>query len=130
MEPHTIYSWERLPEYVATQEYSRCLGRVLASLPPLLARRATTPLTMAAVWLGAGIAASNADLPPGEDLPPEERARFRAHSLRGLRTSRRRLRRLQRWRLGDRNEIRRALDLLDQVESWIKAAPLRITQMN
>jgi hypothetical protein len=121
MDDDTIYSWESLPEYVATQEYSRCLGRILASLPPLLARRATNPLTLAAIWLGAGIAAVNADLPPGEELPPDERARFRARSLDGLRTSRRRLRRLHRWRLGDRQEIRRALDLLDQVEQWMNA---------
>lgn len=125
MQPHTAYSWEQLPEYIATQEYSRCLGRVLSSLPPLLAWRATEPLTTGAVWLGSGIAASNAELPPGEELPPEARSAFRERGLRGLRRSRRRLRRLQRWRVGDREELRRALDLLDQIERWIEAGPPR-----
>lgn len=125
MNTEVRYRWEDLPEYVAAQEYSRCLGRILASLPELLSRRATGPLTRAAVELGAGIAGANAELPPGEELAPAERAMFRARGLAGLRRSRRKLRRLKRWRLGDGHELRRALELLDQIESWIEAGPMR-----
>jgi hypothetical protein len=118
-----VYRWERLPEYVATQEYSRCLGRILASLPRLVTWCSAQPLTLAAVRLSAGIAGANAELAPWEELSPEERAAFRAQGLEGLRWSRRRLRRLQRWRLGDRRELRRALELLDEIENWIEAGP-------
>jgi hypothetical protein len=122
MEP-IMYSWERLPEYLAAQEYSRCLGRILASLPPRRARRAARPLTAAAVRLGAAIAGCNADLPPGEELSGEERAEFRRLGLDGLQESRHRLTRLDRRRDGDRTEIARALDLLDRIEMWMTAGP-------
>ena len=115
------YSWERLPEYQATQEYSRCLGRILASLPTRTARKAIGPLTTAALMLGAGIAGCNADVPPGEEMPPEERAEFRRQALDALRESRRRLRRFRDRRKGDQRELRRALDLLDQAEMWMTA---------
>ena len=120
MEP-IEYSWERLPEYRATQEYSRCLGRVLASLPRRTARKAVEPLTTAALMLGAGIAGCNAETPPGEELPAEERAEFRRQALDALRESRRRLRRFRDRRKGDPHEVRRALDLLDQAEMWMTA---------
>jgi hypothetical protein len=116
------YEWESLPEYIATQEYSRCLGRIIKSLPRR-ARLAVPPLTLAAVRLGTGIAGCNAEMPPGQELSPEERASFRSQSMEGLETSRRRIRRLQRRRLGDRAEIRHALELLDRIERWIQAGP-------
>ena len=31
-EPET-YTWETLPEYIAAMQYSRCVGRILRSLP-------------------------------------------------------------------------------------------------
>lgn len=117
----TVYSWERLPEYIATQEYSRCLGRVLASLPRRAARKFTDPLTLAAIQLAGGIVACHADLPPDVELSSEERAEFRRKGLRGLRESRRRLRKFRRRRLGDQAELERALSLLDRVEMWFTA---------
>ncbi len=123
MEAH-VYRWESLPEYVATQEYSRCLGRILASLPRVLAWGTARSLTLAAVRLGAGIAGANAELPPWEELLPEERTAFRDHGLQGLRWSRRRLQHIRRLRLGDRRELARALELLDQIENWIEVGPI------
>lgn len=116
------YSWERLPEVLAAQEYSRCLGRIIASLPPRTARRATTPLAIAALDMGVGIVGCNLDVPPGEEGPSaEERAVFRRQALDAVRESRRRIRRFRRRRKGDQEEVERALELLDQTEMWITA---------
>ena len=116
------YSWERLPEVIASQEYSRCLGRIFASLPERVARTSIHPLTAAAVRLGTGIVACNLDVPPGEeDLPPEEQAEFRRDALEALHESRRRIQRFRKRRQGDQEEVTRALELLDRTEMWMNA---------
>ena len=116
------YSWERLPEVIASQEYSRCLGRVFASLPDRIARKTVGPLTRAAVRLGTGIVACNLDIPPGEeDLRPEEQAEFRRDAIEALHESRRRIQRLRKRRHGDPDELVRALELLDRTEMWMNA---------
>lgn len=116
------YSWERLPEVIASQEYSRCLGRLFASLPRRVARKSIEPLTRAAVRLGAGIVACNLDVPPGEeDLPPEDQAEFRRDAMEALQESRRAIQRFRRRRHGDPDEIARALELLDRTEMWMNA---------
>lgn len=116
------YSWERLPEALAAQEYSRCLGRILASLPRRIARKAVQPLTAAAVQLGAGIVGLNLDVPPGEEEPsPEDRAEFRRQALEALEESRRGMQRFRARRHGDQDEVTRALELLDRTEMWLNA---------
>lgn len=116
------YSWERLPEVIASQEYSRCLGRIFSSLPERVARKSIHPLTAAAVRLGTGIVACNLDVPPGEeDLPLEEQAELRRDALEALHESRRRIQRFRKRRQGDQNEVTRALELLDRTEMWMNA---------
>jgi hypothetical protein len=118
------YSWERLPEYEATQTYSKCLGRIIASLPRRVARKVVRPLTLDAIRLATGIAGCNADVPPGgEELTVEERVMFRDQALEGLRASRRRMEKLLHRRVGDTAEVRTALHLLDRIENWINAGP-------
>lgn len=115
------YSWERLPEVLASQEYSRCLGRIFASLPKRIARKTIAPLTQAAVQMGASIVGCNLDTPPGEELSPEEVAEFRRDALDALRASRQGIQRLRRRRHGDQDEVLRALELLDRTEMWLTA---------
>lgn len=124
MDTTLVYDWERLPEYIATQEYSRVLGRIIASLPRRVARKHCAPLTRDAVRLATGIAGCNAEVPPGEELSPQERALFREQGLEGLRSSRQRIRAFQGRRRGAQDEIRHALELLDRIESWINAGPM------
>lgn len=123
------YSWERLPEVLASQEYSRCLGRIFASLPERIARKSVGPLTTAAVQMGASIVGCNLDTPPGEDLSPEERAEFRRDALEALEASREWIQRLRKRRHGDQDEVRRALELLDRTEMWINA-PTVVASVN
>ncbi len=125
-----VYPWESLPEHLAAQEYSRCLGRILASLPRRHARKAARPLAIAAVRIAAGITGANVDLPPGYEMPVEERAMFRQESLEGLDYSRQALRRFHKRRIGDRAQIRSALELLDQIERWINAGPMKVEDVH
>lgn len=118
------YSWERLPEYEATQTYSKCLGRIIASLPRRVARKVARALTLDAIRLATGIAGCNADAPPGAELSVEERVMFRDQGLEGLDASRRRMRKLLDRGVGDAAEIRRAVELLDRIEKWINAGPV------
>ena len=117
----TEYSWERLPEVVASQEYGRCVGRVLASLPRRLARRSVRPLTSAAVRLGTGIVGCNLDVPPGQELSVEERAEFWRQAAEALDESRRLMEALRRRRNGDQAEVLRALEALDRTEMWMRS---------
>lgn len=117
----TEYSWERLPEVIASQEYGRCVGRVLASLPRRLARRSIRPLTSAAVRLGAGIVGCNLDVPPGHELSAEERAEFWQQATEALDESRRLMEALRRRGKGDQDEVLRALEALDRTEMWMRA---------
>jgi hypothetical protein len=122
------YSWERLPEILAAQEYHQCLGRLVASLPDPVAYRATAPLADAALQLAIGLVGCNLDVPPGhEDLSAEERAEYRRCALDALRESRRRIERLRKRRHGDQDEIVRALELLDRTEMWITAPTAEAT---
>lgn len=120
-EPDT-YTWEALPEYIATMQYSRCLGRILRSLPRRVRKRWTEPLTCAAVVMGRGIVVLNADLPPGDRPSIEDQEMFRHSSLVALRWSRRALRVLRRARRVDRGQILAAAELLERVEAGVRSA--------
>ncbi len=116
-----LFFWETLPEYVATMQYSRCLGRVLASLPRRVRRRWGEPLSAAAVVIGGGIVGLNADLPADDRLPATEREAFRHRALFAIRWSRRGLRVLQRARRVNRAQITAARELLERIETGVRA---------
>lgn len=116
-----VYSWETLPEYIATQQYSRCLGRMLRSLPRRVRRRWKEPLTAAAVMVGGGIVLLNADVPPEERLRAVDREEARRGALLGVRFSRRALRVLRRARRVDRAQILAAAELLERIDGALRA---------
>lgn len=120
-EPET-YSWELLPEYIAAMQYSRCVGRILRSLPRRVRKRWAEPLTCGAIVMAGAIVVLNADLPPEERLPVHEQERFRANSLVALRWSRRALRVLGRARRVDRAQLLAASELLERVEAGVRSA--------
>ena len=125
MREPVLYSWETLPEYIAAMQYSRCLGRILKSLPRRVRRRWMAPLSAGAIVMAQGIVILNADVAPDERLDVEDQERFRAHSLLALRWSRRALRVLRRARRVDRGQIMAATELLERVESGVRAAEAR-----
>lgn len=117
-----LYTWETLPEYIAAMQYSRCLGRILRSLPRRVRKRWTEPLTCGAIVMAGGIVVLNADLPPEERPPVEEQERFRGNSLVAIRWSRRALRVLGRARRVDRAQLLAARELLERVEAGVRSA--------
>lgn len=122
MDHDTIYSWENLPEYIALQQYSRCLGRIFRSLSWRRRRRAIPTMTGAAILMAQGIAGFNADLPPGETITAREREVFRKGALVGLRDSREGLEKLAAARKVSRPDILVARELLERIESGIRGA--------
>lgn len=124
MSTERMYAWESYPEYVALQQFSRCLGRILASLPRRHQRRSGRVLLPAAVFMGQGIAGAHAELAPGEDIPLEDRERFQAIGLESLLVTRERLLRLKNRSLGSQADLLAALELLERVEAGLRSRPL------
>jgi hypothetical protein len=124
MSTDRMYAWERYPEYVALQQFSRCLGRILSSLPRRHQRRSGRILFPAAVFMAQGIAGAHAELRPGEEMPLAEREQFRSIGLESLTVSRERLLRLKSRSLGSQPELLVALELLERVESGLRTRPL------
>jgi hypothetical protein len=116
------FRWETLPEYIATQQYSRCLGRICASLPWWVRRRSMGPMTRAAIGIATGIVGFNADLPPDERLTRAEREAFRRFALAALDESRAGLAELARVRKVSRPDLTAALELLERIEAGVRAA--------
>jgi hypothetical protein len=125
MEPQAPYSWESLPEYVAAQQYSRCLGRVFRSLPFRVRVRVVRPMTRAAVLIAQGIAGFNADVPPGELMSARERESYRTRALVGIVASREGLEALREVRRASRPDLFAALELLERIESSVRGAEVR-----
>jgi hypothetical protein len=123
MDQDTIYGWERLPEYVALQQYGRCLGRILRSLPWRRRRRVAPTLTGAAILMAQGIAGFHAELPPDELVTPREREVFRTGALIGLRDSRAILEQLSTERKVSRPDLLVASELLERVEAGLRSTP-------
>jgi hypothetical protein len=124
MSTDRMYAWESYPEYMALQQFSRCLGRILSSLPQRHQRRSARILFPAAVFMAQGIAGAHAELRPGEQMPLAEREQFRSIGLESLTVSRARLLRLKSRSLGSRPDLLVALELLERVESGLRTRPL------
>lgn len=122
MDHDTIYSWERLPEYVALQQYSRCLGRIFRSLSWRRRRKAIPTMTGAAILMAQGIAGFNADLPPDQPITAREREVFRKGALVGLRDSREGLEELAAVRKVSRPDVFVARELLERIEAGLRSA--------
>jgi len=122
MENDAIYAWESLPEYLAAQQYSRCLGRIFRSLPWWVRLRAITPMTRAAVAIGVGITGFNAEVPPSERMTTAEREAFRRVALQGLAASREGLEWLSRVRRASKADILVAGELIERIEASVRAA--------
>jgi hypothetical protein len=117
------YAWERYPENIALQQYSRCLGRVVASLPRRLRRIMTKPLIQAATLSGIGLAGAHAELKPGESSRAE-REEFLQLAFTSIEHSRKGLLLLKEARKGDAAGLTAALELLERVEAGLRARPL------
>lgn len=124
MEQDVVYEWEKLPEYIATQQYSRCLGRIFRSLPWMVRRRVMRPMTSYAIQIAVGISGFNAELPPSEPLPPAEREAFRKRALEHIRLSREGLEPLKHVRRASRPDLMAANELLDRIDERMRAAEL------
>jgi hypothetical protein len=124
MRTDRMYTWESYPEYIALQQFSRCLGRILCSLPRRHQRRSGRILLPAAVFMAQGIAGAHAELRPGEEMALSEREQFRSIGLESLDASRERLLRLRSRSLGSQADLLVALELLERVEAGLRTRPL------
>lgn len=122
MDQEAVYRWETLPEYVATQQYSRCLGRIFRSLPRRVRGKVLEPMTGAAILMSQGIAGFNAEVPPSERMTAGEREAFRRRALMGIRWSRRGLALLKDVRRVSRPDLTAAGELLERIESGVRSA--------
>lgn len=125
MDHGTPYSWERRPEYVAAQQYGRCLGRIFRSLPRRVRRRVAPSMTGAALLIAQGIAGFNAELPPWEHLSARDREVFRARALEGIRVSRAELESLRSVRRVSRADLTAAEELMERIEEGVNSADVR-----
>jgi hypothetical protein len=125
MKPDTIlYPWESFPEYIATQQYSRCMGRIIASLPKSARRRAQKPLVECAVLIAQGIAGAHAETPSAQAYTRSDREVFRDAALASLSVSRMCLNALRGEGHGSPADMFAALELLERVESGLRSRPL------
>lgn len=113
------YTWEEFPEYQATQQLSRCIGRILVSLPRGTRRAIGRTLVRAPMLIAQGIAGASADMPAGEVMTINERETFRRGALAGIHVLRDALRVLKAERLGSIPDLLAALELVDRIESWV-----------
>jgi hypothetical protein len=124
MSTSETYAWESYPEYVALQQFSRCLGRILASLPGRQRRRDGGILVPAAVFMAQGIAGAHADSGPDEVVRVEDREEFRQIGLESAKLSRDLLVRIKTRRRVSRPDVLAALELLERVESGLSTRPI------
>jgi hypothetical protein len=116
------YSWESYPEYIALQQYGRCLGAVLSSAPPRLRRIAAPPLIRAAVLISTSIALAHME-GDGDGAPDHEvRDEFRRTALECLELSRCGLTAIA--RRVSRPHLTAAFELLERVEAGLRERPL------
>ncbi|HEX6307972.1 MAG TPA: hypothetical protein VFZ69_07280 [Longimicrobiales bacterium] len=114
-----VPAWERLPEYRATQQLARSIGRILMSLPPRARRITGRALIRAPLLIARGIAGANAELPPGLGLTREERDEYLRCALDALELLRGLLRMLRGERLGSQPDLLVGLELLERIEQGL-----------
>lgn len=119
-----VYAWESFPEYVAVQQYSRCLGRILVSLPARQRRRAMKPMIHAAKVMGMAIAGAHAQPSPTGQPSDEERQEFRDIGLEAVAATREGLQILKDAGLGRSADMAAAVELLERVETGLRGRPL------
>lgn len=121
---NVVYTWEDFPEYHATQQLSRCIGRILASLPSRTRTAIGRTLVRGPMLVAQSIAGASADMPPGEVMPIEERETFRRGAIDGVQLLRDALQLLKAERLGSVPDLLAALELLDRIEEWVRQRTL------
>lgn len=119
-----VYAWEQFPEYVAVQQYSRCLGRILVSLPARVRRLAMKPLIHAATVMGMAIAGAHAEPLPDGGPSDGERQEFREIGLDCVGATRECLKILKDNGLGRPADMAAASELLERVEDGLRHRPL------
>lgn len=116
---NVVYAWEELPEYRTTQQFGRCVGRVIASLPRRFRWTAGRTLIRCPVLIARGIAGANAEMPRGGDLSTADREMFRRSALDGIEICRDALSMLKSEQLGNLPDVLVGLVLLDRIEAWV-----------
>jgi len=128
-----VYVWESYPEYITTQQYSRCLGRVLVTLPLGTGRKYGRSLIRGAILIAQGIAGAHAETPDDQPIPQSDREQFRKAGLEMIARSRSMLITIRAGGHGDRANVLAALELLERVEAGLleralpASAPLSTT---
>lgn len=119
-----VYVWESYPEYHAAQQFSRCLGRILASLPKRLGRKLARPMVQAAILIAHGIAGAHAEVDDDASYTLAVREEMRTCGLQALAACRSTLITMKDERTGDRANVLAALELLERVEHGMRERPL------
>lgn len=117
MQPRHVPTWDQHPSLLVTHQYSRCIERLLQSLPSTVQRQAGPSLILAIGRIRAGIAAAHPA--QGRRLGPHmlAPALCREEANSAVATSAATLELLRRERLGSRAELLVALELLERIES-------------
>ncbi|HSJ33160.1 MAG TPA: hypothetical protein VK933_17085 [Longimicrobiales bacterium] len=125
MAAHDIaYQWEDLPEYRCTQQLGRCIGRILVTLPRRYRRELGRVLIRGSIHIAQGIAGANAEMPPEDDLPREDREKFRSGCLASIEICRDVLRLLLSQKSGSVPDILVALELLERIDAGVRQRAL------
>ena len=124
MDPKIRYDWELLPEYVTAQQFARCLGRILMSLPLRVRCKVTRPLVGSATLIAQGIAGANAEAPADAPLSAEDREVFRRTAIQAVRICRTGLGLLREEGLGSRPDHLVAVELLERIERSVQERAL------
>ena len=125
MAAHDIaYRWEDLPEYRCTQQLGRCIGRILVTLPRRYRRELGRVLIRGSIHIAQGIAGANAEMPSEDDLPREDREKFRSGCLASIEVCSDVLRLLLSQKAGSVPDILVALELLERIDAGVRQRAL------
>lgn len=118
---NVVYAWENLPEYRATQQLGRVVGRILMSLPRRERRTIGKTLVRLPVLIGQGIVGANAELPPDQEIGVEQRDMYRHSAVAGVHLLRDLFRVLRVERIGSVPDLLAGIELLDRIGEGIAA---------
>ncbi|HSJ09649.1 MAG TPA: hypothetical protein VK928_07025 [Longimicrobiales bacterium] len=122
MEIERKYRWESYEEYVAQQQFNRCLGAVLASLPRRQRNRVGPPLIKASVLAGMMFTLAHSEDDEEQVLAAESRADARTAALGFVTDLRDRLAGLT--GRASAPHLTAALELLERFEAGVRDRPL------